>query len=179
MGAGRILLLDGASSAGKSTLARALQAQLPEPFWHWSIDHLLASGTLPRERIDRGDFAWAEMREAFFDGFHRSIPALASAGNDLIVEHIVETAAWSRRLDELLAPFDVFRVGLRCPLLELERRERERGDRREGSAREDDAITHGFVAYDLEVDSTQPVDAVAARVTQAWRARGARPGEAS
>ena len=179
MGAGRIILLNGASSAGKSTLARALQATLPEPFWHWSIDHLRASGTLPRERIDRGEFAWTDMREAFFDGFHRSIPALASAGNDLIVEHIVETTTWSRRLVELLAPFDVFRVGLRCPLPELERRERERGDRRAGSAREDDASTHGLVAYDLEVDSTQPVDAVAARVTQAWRARDAHPREAT
>ena len=175
---GRILLLNGASSAGKSTLARALQARLPEPFWHWSIDHLLASGALPRERIDSGEFAWAAMREAFFDGFHRSIPALASAGNDLIVEHIVETAAWSRRLDELLAPFDVLRVGLRCPLPELERRERERGDRRAGSAREDDATTHGLVAYDLEVDTTQPIDALATRVMQAWLARGAGAREA-
>ena len=136
---GRILLLDGASSAGKSTLARALQARLPEPFWHWSIDHLLASGTLPRERIDSGEFAWAAIREAFFD---------------------------------------VFRVGLRCPLPELERRERERGDRRAGSAREDDATTHGLVAHDLEVDTTQPVDALATRVMQAWLARGAGAREA-
>ncbi len=173
MTTGRIILLNGASSAGKSTLARALQAQLPEPFWHWSIDHLLASGAVPRER-----FAWPDRREAFFEGFHRSIPALAAAGNDLVVEHIVETAAWSRRLEALLAPFDVFRVGLRCPVPELERRERERGDRRPGSAREDDASTHALVAYDIEVHTIEPAEALAARVLQAWRARRARAGEA-
>jgi tRNA A37 threonylcarbamoyladenosine biosynthesis protein TsaE len=30
---GRIILLNGASSSGKSTLARGLQAALEEPFW--------------------------------------------------------------------------------------------------------------------------------------------------
>jgi len=169
---GRIILLNGASSAGKSTLARALQAQLEAPFWHWSIDHWLAAGVLPRERIAAGEFDWAAMRPAFFDGFHRSLPALAAAGNDLIVEHIVETADWMRRLVDLLAPFDVFYVGVRCPLPELERREQARGDRRAGSAREDDATTHGFGEYDAEVVSTSaPVEQLAADVLRAWRAR--------
>jgi hypothetical protein len=30
----------------------------------------------------------------FFAGFHRCLPALAAAGNDLIVEHIIEFRAW-------------------------------------------------------------------------------------
>ena len=169
---GRIILLNGASSAGKSSLARALQRQLAEPFWHWSIDHLMAARVLPHERIDSGEFAWAAMRAAFFDGFHRSIPALTAAGNDLIVEHIVETCEWMQCLLALLAPFDVFFVGVRCPLHELERRERERGDRRPGSAREDDATTHAFGAYDFEVDTTSaPADALASEVLRAWNAR--------
>jgi chloramphenicol 3-O phosphotransferase len=173
---GRIILLNGASSAGKSTLARALQAQLESPFWHWSIDHLFASGTLPRERLASGEFDWQAMRPAFFEGFHRSLPVLAAGGNDLIVEHIVETADWMRLLVELLAPFDVFYVGVRCPLPELERRELARGDRRVGSAREDDASTHGLGEYDVEVDSTSaPPEQLAADVLRAWRARRA-PG---
>jgi chloramphenicol 3-O phosphotransferase len=173
---GRIILLNGASSAGKSTLARALQAQLETPFWHWSIDHVLAAGVLPRERLASGEFDWKAMRPAFFDGFHRTIPALAVAGNDLIVEHIVETAGAMRSLVGLLAPFDVFYVGLRCALPELERRELERGDRRVGSAREDDASTHGFGEYDVQVHATSaPPQALAADVLRAWRARRA-PG---
>jgi len=176
MTAGRILLLNGASSAGKSTLARALQSRLPQPFWHWSIDHLLAAGVLPRDRIAAGEFDWKTMRPAFFDGFHRTIPALAAAGNDLLVEHIVESADAMRSLVVLLAPFDVFYVGVRCPLPELERRELERGDRRIGSAREDDASTHGLGEYDVEVDSTLATpDELAADVLRAWRARRA-PG---
>ncbi len=130
--AGRIIFLHGASSAGKSTLARALQSRLSEPFWHYSIDHFRRGGVIPWERIERGDFAWSAMRPAFMDGFHRCLPALAGAGNDLIVEHIVETPQWMSSLVRLLEPVDVYFVAVHCALDRLEARERARGDRRPG-----------------------------------------------
>ena len=169
--AGRIILLNGASSAGKSTLAQALQRCLPLPFWHYSIDHLLAAKMLPRDRIDSGEFPWPAQREQFFDGFHNSIPAFAAAGNHLIVEHIIETAAWMQRLQGLLDKLDVFFVGVHCPLEELERRERQRGDRRIGEARADFAVTHGFGHYDFECSMTDEANVVASRVADAWAMR--------
>jgi chloramphenicol 3-O phosphotransferase len=172
---GKIILVHGASSSGKTTLCKALQARLEQPFWHYSIDHFRGTGVLPMERIDRGDFDWPEMREAFFDGFHRCLPALAAAGNNLIVEHIVETREWLSRLLRLLAGHDVFFVGLRCPLAELEARERRRSDRRPGEARRDHATVHAFATYDVEVDSTRRLDDNVDQVLAAWRAR-TRPG---
>ena len=59
-GPGRIILLNGASSSGKSTLARAMQQALPEPFLHVSSDHLVDSGMLPARRDPAGPFAWWE-----------------------------------------------------------------------------------------------------------------------
>lgn len=168
---GKIIFINGASSSGKSTLAEALQAKLDEPFWHFSIDHLRESGTLPMQRIQSGDFSWPDMRPQFFEGFHRCLPALAGAGNNLIVEHIVETEAWMRRLVQLLTPFDVFFVGVHCPLPELERREIKRGDRRIGDARQDYETAHKFGPYDLEVDSTASLDGNVERVISAWKAR--------
>ena len=91
-GAGKIILINGASSSGKTTLSRALQKKLEEPFWHFSIDHLRKARVLPLERIKSGEFAWPSMRSAFFEGFHRSLPALAEAGNNLIV-----MSAWKAR----------------------------------------------------------------------------------
>jgi len=82
---GKIILINGASSAGKSTLARSLQQKLHEPFLHWSFDHLRESHALPMARIRNGELDWALMRPAIFDGFHRSLPAFAKAGNNLIV----------------------------------------------------------------------------------------------
>jgi chloramphenicol 3-O phosphotransferase len=38
---GKIIFLHGASSSGKSTIAKLLQNTIDEPFWHVSIDHLI------------------------------------------------------------------------------------------------------------------------------------------
>ena len=168
---GKIILINGASSAGKSTLARHLQETLPASFWHFSFDHLRDSDALPMSRIGRGELDWSAMRPAVFDGFHQCLPVLARVGNNLIVDHIIETEAWLSDLLNLLSDCDVFTVGVHCPLPELERRERERGNRRPGEAKADFRIVHSFVEYDLEVDSTQPAEANAAEVIDAWTCR--------
>ena len=169
-------MLNGCSSSGKSTLAAALQRAMPEPFLHVSSDHLVASGMLPERRNDGGPFDWVEVvRPRFFDGFHRCLPALAQARNDLIVEHIIEFPSWRAHLAELLAGLDVFLVGVHCNLDEVDRRERVRGDRRAGEGRthvETDLI-HTFGPYDVEVDTTEGVaPAIVTSVTDAWRRRG-------
>jgi len=163
--------VNGASSAGKSTLCRALQAKLEEPFWHSSIDHLRDAHVLPLERIRSGEFSWSAMRPAFFEGFYGCLPILAAAGNNLLIENIVETQAWMDRLVQILEPFDVFFVGVHCPLPELERREIERGDRRIGDARQDYAVIHTFGIYDLEVDSTGSLDQNVETIVSAWKNR--------
>ncbi|WP_458395608.1 phosphotransferase-like protein [Rhizobium ruizarguesonis] len=47
MRSGRIIFLNGTSSAGKSTLAKALRAELSEPFCFFSSDQL-ADGAFAR-----------------------------------------------------------------------------------------------------------------------------------
>lgn len=126
---------------------------------------------LPEARIKSGEFPWGTLRDPFFDGFHRCLPVLAEAGNNLIVEHIVETAEWMQRLLRLLGHLDVYFVGIHCPLPELERRERARGDRRVGDAKADYETTHAFCTYDLEIDSTSARDGNVEAVIAAWRAR--------
>ena len=99
------------------------------------------------------------------------LPALATAGNNLIVEHIVETSAWMHRLLHLLDQIDVFFVGVHCPLPELERRESERGNRRIGEAQADYKIVHTFGIYDFEVLSTLPLDENVNALISAWKTR--------
>jgi chloramphenicol 3-O phosphotransferase len=168
---GGIILINGASSAGKTTLCRTLQASLDKPFWHYSIDHFRDTGVLPPQRGAAAEFSWPRLRPAFFEGFHRCLPALALAGNNLLVEHIVESRAWMSRLVHLLAPIDVFFVGLHCPVDVLDARERSRGDRRAGEARNDAATVHDHCVYDIEIDSTRPVADNARRVIDAWNSR--------
>jgi chloramphenicol 3-O phosphotransferase len=174
-GPGRIILLNGASSSGKSTLAEALRRSLDEPFLYVSSDRFVAAGMLPARRDDGGPFDWwRQVRPRFFAGFHRCLPALASAGNDLIVEHIIEFRSWREQLAVLLAGLDVFLVGVHCDVDELDRRERARGDRRIGEGRthvEVDRI-HSFGRYDFEVDTTTGVSPeLVESILTAWRLR--------
>lgn len=165
----RIILLNGTSSAGKSTLAAALRPLLPDTFCYYASDQLADKGFRP---IDL-DARW-QGRNAFFAGFHRSIAAFASAGLDLLVEHVIEQASWANQLEALLQPFDLFRVGVRVPLDVLEQRERMRGDRVLGEAREHMA-THGHCTYDLEVENVGPPTVVAGQVVRAWECRRNAP----
>jgi chloramphenicol 3-O phosphotransferase len=169
---GKIILINGASSSGKSSIARAVQAKIDEPFWRISFDHLRDSGALPLDRFRSGEFDWASLRERFFIGYERSLAAFAETGNNLIVDYIVETEAGMRRLVDLFARFDVFFVAVHCELDELERRERVRGDRKIGDARRDHETIHRHARYDLELDSTLlPPEANADGLISSWRAR--------
>jgi chloramphenicol 3-O phosphotransferase len=169
----KIIFLHGASSSGKSTIARELQAQLPLPFWHVSIDHLRDAGVLPTARFKSGEFDWKAARAPFFDGFHQSLAAYAGAGNDLVLEHILDTDGWLDQLVTLFAPFDVFFVGVHCPLDELVRREAQRGDRPVGSAAKDFHTIHKGLDYDFEVHSDRDAADNVGRIIAAWEARTA------
>jgi chloramphenicol 3-O phosphotransferase len=168
---GKIILIHGPSSSGKSSIAGELQARIEAPFWHISIDHLRDAGILPMARIQSREFAWSGLREPFFDGFHHALAAYAGSGNNLIVEHIVETRAWMDDLVRLLTGFDVFFVRVHCDVEEMERRELARGDRRAGDARRDFETLPVF-RYDLELDSTA-TDAGenVERLLAGWRSR--------
>jgi chloramphenicol 3-O phosphotransferase len=170
----KIILLNGASSAGKSTLAKAIQRDIEEPFWHIASDQFVEAKMLPQRRDEGGEFAWSVMRPRFFDAFHRCLPAIASAGNNLIIDHVIEFATWMNELVELLVPFDVFFVAVHCSLAELEHRERERGDRMIGEAYDHLQVVHTFGGYDFEIDTTTatPHENTQSVIT-AWKARTA------
>lgn len=151
-----VILLNGASSSGKSTLARALQKALPQPYFNYSSDLLVDGGILPD--VDRTTpdtaYSWNAIRPKFFQAFHRTIPAFAGSGNRLIVEHVVEFDQWLRELVELLSEYKVLYVGVICPIPEIESRELRRGNRYIGEGRShiEDGI-HTWSGYDLTIDT--------------------------
>ena len=177
---GQVIVLNGASSAGKTTLAKAIQKYAGDIWLHVAMDSFVAmlpdgrefdrdwfpldeitrdGHTLPRiANGPRGDALLARMREL--------VERLAESGFNAVVDEVADApviADYRRRLGPacLIVKVD-------APLSELERRERERADRLIGLAREQSARVHTGIVYDLEVDTGKDTpDALARRVLAA------------
>ena len=168
---GKIILINGPSSAGKTTLALGLQEALDLPFIRFSFDLFMEHKAFPTQAIRSGRFSWEAMRPAVFSGIQQCVPALAQAGNNVLFDHIIETRGMLDELLRLLSGLDVFFVGLHCSLEELERREMQRGDRRAGEARLDFQTVHSITTYDLELDSENLLEENVSRLLRAWHER--------
>lgn len=150
--AGKIILLNGTSSSGKSSLAKALQEQLDQPYLHVDGDYFWQ--LYPKRYFDRvSDEQYRIWRGRFLVACYRSVATLAGAGLNVIVDEVLTRPKVLTWLQEALAGFEVIFVGLHCGLEELERRERERGDRRAGLARFQYPNIHIHGRYDIEVDT--------------------------
>nr|WP_174506228.1 AAA family ATPase [Acinetobacter sp. Marseille-Q1620] len=161
----KIIILNGTSSAGKSTLASHLRKKLPADFCFYSSDQLADAGFRPIDPITR-----ESTRNNFFQGFHMSIATFAQANNHLLVEHIIEQPEWFNELNTILAPFDVFWVGVFAPLEVLKQREKKRGNRTTGEAKFH-LKTHGFCHYDCEVDTSDSIEDCTNKIIRAWNYR--------
>lgn len=189
---GRVVVLNGSSSAGKSSLARALQARwaargepwvifgwddfaprIPER-WHAGPGHdgdLAADGVTHRWVDD--DAAILELGpvgQRLLRGYHHAVAALARTGVDVLVDEVLLSAHewddWQQALDGIDARW----VGVRCDLDVVAARERARGDRWPGLARGTGQRVHEHAVYDVEVDtSSLSTEAAADQVDAALR----------
>lgn len=153
MTTGTIIFLNGTSSSGKSTVAKALQRLLDSPAMHVEVDtfaHMLPEGFL--ETADPPVRKEAAAR--LISGFHQAVAALAAAGNTIILDHVVPSPKWWQECMTLFAPYTLLTVGVHCPLAELEQREAARGDRQPGLARMQLEHVHQHGPYQVEVDTS-------------------------
>jgi chloramphenicol 3-O phosphotransferase len=172
MPSGHIIVLNGASSAGKSTLAKALQTLLPDPYLHVGIDTVVFA--LPKRYLNPPlwqeifQYTWppAESSDGLvieagprghqlMAGLHHAVAALAHTGNNVIVDHVLIEPRWVQECAQVLGAFPALFVGVYCPLAVVEQRERDRQDRTLGQARAHITKVHAHGLYDLTVDTSQ------------------------
>lgn len=151
MSKGQIIFLNGASSSGKSSIAKALQEIIERPCVHLCIDDYL--GTFQKRLWDDKEVVHREWPN-IIAGFHAAAAAIARAGNLVIVDDVLEEELpWIEHMLAFFDGLDVTFVGVHCSLEELERREKKRDDRRQGMARQQFEQVHAQAIYDIEVDT--------------------------
>ena len=151
-GSGSIIFLNGTSSSGKSTIARELQKSLSEAYMIVSLDAFLHQ--LPDAYLSDRKYL-SQALPNLLGGFDASNAAIARAGNNVIVDHVLQEPSWVVPCAKAFEGLDVVFVGVRCSLNVLEDREKIRGDRQVGTARYQYDRVHFYNTYDIEVDTSK------------------------
>lgn len=174
---GRVVLINGTSSAGKTTLALSLQRAAPD-YWHyWALDQFRDGmpsryrglNSIEGEPGARGlnvvpvEHATGKVSEIRFGdlglrmlrGMRRAAASFAREGNNLIIDDLCLEPEYLHDYVRALTELDVLFVGLRCPLDVLTKREAERFDRFPGTALRQEERVHQLATYDLEIDTSE------------------------
>jgi chloramphenicol 3-O phosphotransferase len=165
---GIVIFLNGASSSGKTSIARELQARWETPLLLFGIDDVISM--MPFKYTGDGP----EAHNGFFlevspdsigfdpgpDGYKLNdlsagfVADLANESFDVVLDYVLEEGfleAFMRRLSKTRVLF----CGVFCDIKELEIREAVRGDRVAGLARRQANSVHFCRGlYDLELDSS-------------------------
>ena len=155
----QVMLLNGSPSAGKSTVAAAVQDVADRPIFHRSLDHFL----------DGYETGWRSQDRSLFDkvmtGYVYSLASLVRAGCDVVAEAVIipERLALYRAA---FADVPVLLVGVHCFLEVAKAREEARTDRTPLELDVPWFETVHHVPYDAEVDTTDdpPPETVAAQI---------------
>ena len=157
---GKIIIINGTSSSGKSSIVKALQDLLPEPSLDLGIDKFIFA--LPERYLERPlwDDVLGLADKAGETGFllvsamHHAARAAALQGMTVVLDHVLVEPAWAAECARLFEDLPAWLVGVRCPLEVLEARERQRRNRTLGQARLQYERVHAHKLYDLEVDTS-------------------------
>jgi len=173
MSNGSIILLNGTSSAGKTTVARAIQDVNPTPLQHISLDHFRDGmagryrgmnshddepGTRGLNVVPVGGMTqlrFGDVGRLTLRGMRRAAAAFAATGIDVIVDDLLLEPDFLRDYLEVFAGFDVTFVGVHCDVDTLKAREQARPGRFPGTAVAHMKQVHAGCEYDVEVDTAR------------------------
>ena len=145
----QIILLNGPSSSGKSTLSKTLQAliwkKLSLQYEVVSIDDFMK--TDPMETIYEDD-----VFEISGDLCDHVLERMKESSG-VIIDHVITSERIYQQLKNVMEDYTLFEVHVDCSLEILKKREQERKDRCPGSAEASATYLFPKDGYDLTVDS--------------------------
>lgn len=169
-----IILLNGCSSVGKSSIIKEMQNLYDTPLLHMGLDRFWAMVPAQyKEYGSKADEGYSFSKVCDSDNnpvihvqggalarqidntMPQVVRLLADCGHDLAVDEIFINEAIVHQYATVLENHKVYFVGLECSLEELERREKLRGNRALGLARGQLNLVHAYKnLYDLTIDTT-------------------------
>jgi chloramphenicol 3-O phosphotransferase len=159
-----VIVLNGGSSAGKSSLAQYVQRELPGIWLVLGVDDLIRALSFgPDDDSAGGTLRFAgDGMITLSDNFRQAeaawrhgMAAIARAGVGVILDEVLLDGRDSQaRLAESLEGLRVAWVSVRCDPEVAEARELRRGDRVHGMALDQALRVHEGVRYDVVVDTT-------------------------
>lgn len=181
-----VILLNGCSSAGKTTLAHALQDVLKAPYQHVALDQFrdgmpgrvrglnspegdpgatglnVVPGDLNGEPVTHIQFG--EYGERVLAGMRRSIATLSDLGCNVIVDDLLFKPAYLDDYVEVLSAESTWFIGVTCSLDVVRAREALRAGRFPGTAVSHFEQVHAHDRpYDLTVDTSDKKPITVAR----------------
>ncbi|WP_434619910.1 chloramphenicol phosphotransferase CPT family protein [Arthrobacter sp. A5] len=157
-----MIVLNGGSSSGKSSIARALQEILPGIWLTFGVDTFIdalpGGGNSPNAGItyeQGGTIAFSTAHRALERSWYSGLSAMARAGAHLILDEVfLSGGAGQERVRSTFGEADLIWVGVHCEPDVAASREAQRLDRVEGMARQQALSVHAGMVYDVEVDTT-------------------------
>lgn len=159
---GLIVLLNGTSSSGKTSISMELKNQKEILFHHLSIDDFFGNyndfidNKYPdieptREVEDVGQILFDPINSVYY----ATIKLFSEMGLNVIVDTVIDNDKRFNDFLDLFLDHPILFVGVLCPKEELIRREQIRGDREIGLANSQYDKIYSFDEYDLEVNTEE------------------------
>lgn len=174
---GKIIILNGPSVSGKSSIQKEFQKLMMPNLWvKLGIDNLFDNPMpdITPENMNYWNSAnpirWVEQSkdkdgnniitlhmgeqgEKVANAMNSAIAAYAQNGCNIIVDYIAYKPEWLKDLQEKIKKFKTYYIAVEIPLEVLEQREVARGTSPKGHARSHYFNVYGNVKYDLKVRS--------------------------
>ena len=145
------IVLHGPTSAGKTTLAKVLQATSPLPAFHLSLDAFV---TMSNRRDMRSDEERAAVYRLHCENLRSTLARIARTEFDIILDLVLRDETEFQACLTVLSARPTYVIGVSAPLDVLEARERVRPDRAIGIAREQISDPAYKRQYDLMLDTS-------------------------
>lgn len=166
MKTGIIVLLNGTSSSGKTSISNELLTQIDIPFQHLSFDSFInglfhsykdfINSTYPSietKGAEDGQLVNQILANPLISLYYSTIKLFSAMGNNVVVDSVIGNDQWFNTCIELFSDHPVIFVVVKCSKEELARREQLRGDREVGLASSQYDNVYCFNEYDLEFNT--------------------------